>query len=291
MSVHLAETILHEAAESAGLDSRDARYLARHATTVYLLPTEQVVARISEGLDAGEAMDRAVAFTRWLCAQGFPATAPADVNQPIHLDGHVVTFWPHYPQSQKPQPAPARLGLLLRRLHDLPQPPVPLPRYQPLTRFADTVEASTILSSSDAEWLLAERRALLDAYAQLDFPLGEGQIHGDAYPGNLLWDGDRVILGDWDESATGPREHDLANTYQGVRFGRTNEDLRAFAEAYGYDIAIWTGLPVLRALRDLHTLSSYIRRAEQGDHLASKQLRHRIDTLKRGEATALWTAT
>lgn len=56
-------------------------------------------------------------------------------------------------------------------------------------------------------------------YARLDFPLGYGWIHGDAYPGNTLWDSDEALLADWDEVGTGPRELDLVNTHQGARFG------------------------------------------------------------------------
>ncbi|MGW7488995.1 phosphotransferase family protein [Streptomyces sp. NPDC054786] len=78
---------------------------------------------------------------------------------------------------------------------------------------------------------------LLDAYAHLDFPLGQGLVHGDAYPGKTLRDGSAATLGDWDEAAIGPRETDLANTFQGVRFGRTPAQLRAFSDAYGYDLA------------------------------------------------------
>ena len=44
-------------------------------------------------------------------------------------------------------------------------------------------------------------------------------IHGDAWWGNLLRDGDRVVLADWDNVSTGPREIDLIPTLQAPRFG------------------------------------------------------------------------
>ena len=50
-------------------------------------------------------------------------------------------------------------------------------------------------------------------------PLPAGMIHGDAWRGNLLRDGHRVVLADWDEVSTGPREIDLVPTLQGTRFG------------------------------------------------------------------------
>ncbi|MFF3956180.1 phosphotransferase family protein [Streptomyces sp. NPDC001890] len=127
----------------------------------------------------------------------------------------------------------------------------------------------------------------------MDFPLGEGTLHGDAYPGNCLWDEatSTVRLGDWDEASTGPREVDLANTYQGVRFGRTKSELLAFRDSYGYDIAAWPGLPVLTQIRDMHTLGPYIKRADRGDAQALQELEFRIGTLQHGVIRPLWSST
>ena len=131
---------------------------------------------------------------------------------------------------------------------------------------------------------------LLGEYERLDFPLGHGWIHGDAYPGNTLWDGDRALLADWDEVGTGPRELDLANTHQGTRFGRPQAERAAFAAAYGYDLTAWPGFPVLREMRDLHTLGSYMRLADAGNERAAIELGWRLDTLKRDDAGAQWHA-
>jgi aminoglycoside phosphotransferase (APT) family kinase protein len=129
---------------------------------------------------------------------------------------------------------------------------------------------------------------LLAAYHALDFPLDRGHIHGDAYPGNLLWDGPRALLGDWDETSTGPRELDLVNTYQGVRFGRTEQQLDEFANAYGYDLTRWPGFTVLRSIRDLHTLGTYLYRGNQGDETARHQVTRRLETLRHDDLTARW---
>jgi aminoglycoside phosphotransferase (APT) family kinase protein len=167
---------------------------------------------------------------------------------------------------------------------------VQLSPYQPLKNLGDSVTASTSLPLEDRAWLLARRSELLEKYAQLDFPLRYGWIHGDAYPGNTLWDGDRALLGDWDEVGTGPRELDLVNTHQGARFGRSRAERDAFTRAYGYDVTTWPGFPVLREMRDLHTLGSYIRLADTGNEQAATQLRYRIATLKHGDVNALWKA-
>ncbi|AZS75753.1 hypothetical protein DDE74_37055 [Streptomyces lydicus] len=116
------------------------------------------------------------------------------------------------------------------------------------------------LAPSDREWIPDRSDELLEAYAHRDFPLGQGLVHGDTYPGNTLWDGSAARLNDWDEAATGPRKAGLANAFQGVRFGPTATQLRSFSDAYGYDLADWPGLSVLTELRDLHTLGSFIRR-------------------------------
>ncbi|MEU4348991.1 hypothetical protein [Streptomyces sp. NPDC023838] len=97
-------------------------------------------------------------------------------------------------------------------------------------------------------------------------------------------------LGDGDEAAFGPREIDLANTFQGVRFGRTESELDSFSARYGYDIRTWDGLPGLCQIRDLHTFGSYIRRADRGQRAAAAQLTHRVDTLLRGDSRAQWAA-
>ncbi|WP_058043828.1 phosphotransferase enzyme family protein [Streptomyces roseifaciens] len=269
-----------------GLDARDLTPLRAHATSVYHLPHEAAVARVSP-LTKQEAVTRGVTLTHWLAAQGYPATEPLPL-QPTPHGPYLVTFWHHYPQHSRPQPTPEHLGHLLRLLHDLPPPPAALPVYQPLAQLSATVARSSYLTPDIRTWLTRTITELLTAYRKLHFPLGTGLIHGDAYPGNTLWDGTSVRLGDWDEAATGPRELDLANTHQGVRFGRTPTAIEAFTRAYGHDPRGWPGLPVLIAMRDLHTLGSFIRRADTGDPHATRQLKHRLSTLCTGSTTARW---
>ncbi|MFI5752761.1 aminoglycoside phosphotransferase family protein, partial [Streptomyces sp. NPDC051644] len=81
-----------------------------------------------------------------------------------------------------------------------------------------------------------------------------------------------------------------ANTYQGQRFGRTAAELETFGRAYGYDITSWPGLPILIRIREMHTLSSYIRRADLGNAAAAHELGRRIVTLQRGDTSEIWKA-
>ncbi|MEU9395967.1 aminoglycoside phosphotransferase family protein [Streptomyces sp. NPDC048324] len=256
---------------------------------MFLVDAEDVVVRVSP-ISHQQNLATAISLTRWLVANGFPATEPADLPQPVAYEPYAVTFWQHYPQPAHGRPPTGRLGDLLRALHSLPAPPVTLPLYQPLASLKTVVESSTYLGSDQQSWLMERRRELLNAYGKLEFPLGYGHIHGDAYPGNALWDGQGVRLGDWDEAAFGPREIDLANTFQGVRFGRTSAELDDFSFRYGYDISQWPGLPVLVGIRDLHTLGSFIRRADQGDTAAANQLSHRLQTLRNADDGAKWGA-
>ncbi|WP_196425611.1 phosphotransferase enzyme family protein [Amycolatopsis camponoti] len=284
--------VLDLACRRAGLDPTGAAPLRNHANDVYLLPSagdSGIVAKVGAQALRDRA-SRAVQLTLWLTEQGFPCTRPAQVEQPVELAGHVVTFWRFYAQQDRGVPDAGHLGALLRQLHRLPDPSVELPPAAPLSAFADVLSADTTLPEHDRRWLIDERDRLLKDFQQLVFPLGTGLIHGDAYPGNTLWDGADAILGDWDEPAWGPRELDLANTIQGgIRFGRTPAELDAFAEAYGYDVRDWAGIDTLVRIRDLHTLGSFLRRAARGDTGVAAELERRLRSLQRGDR-ASWVA-
>ncbi|MFJ8015047.1 phosphotransferase [Streptomyces sp. NPDC096339] len=283
------ESAARKACRDSGLPDRSLAHLHEHATAVYVLPTEGIVVRVSPAAHRRR-LETAVALTRCLIANGFPATEPADIPQPVTNGPYTVTFWKFYPQREQGVPSAGDLGELLRALHDLRLPPIELPGYRPLASFQAALEVSRCLTTDLRDWLTGRMNELLDAYDQLDFPLGYGHIHGDAYPGNALRDGTTVRLGDWDEVAHGPREIDLANTFQGVRFGRSERELKHFSDKYGYEIREWPGLLVLCDIRDLHTLNSYIRRADRGDKVATEELSHRISTLQKGANRARWTA-
>lgn len=283
----LADAVL-DAARHVGLDATAVEPLWEHASSLFLLSPARVVGRVSRDVQNQQRARTSLAVTRWLVAQGFPATAPAEVEQPVSLGPATITFWRYYPQGDRARPSAAALGAMLRVLHRLPTPPVELPVYPPLQTLGEAIEHSTSVSDEDREWLAARRAELLGRYRSLSFPLGVGFIHGDAYPGNTLWDGDRPLLGDWDEVGIGPRELDLVNTHQGARLGRSAAERQRFTDAYGYDVTAWSGFRVLREMRDLHTLASYIRLADAGSEYARNQLLLRLDTLKAGEDQAQW---
>lgn len=283
--------IAREACRRAGLSpAAVTEPVHQHATSVFVHQPAAVVIRVSGPGHSCAAARRSVAVARWLNSQRFPAAAPAAGLAPADISGRAVTFWRYYPQHGRPHPPASTLGRLLRALHSLPLPPVTLPVYCPLSGLGDALDADDTLPPADRAWLLDRRAELLAGYRDLHSALGTGLIHGDAHPGNLLWDGDGAVLSDWDEVATGPRELDLVNLFlQGQRFGRTPHELRDFTASYGHDVTTWPGLAVLLDIRSLHTLGSFIRQAKASENAAA-ELAYRVHTLKDGDSTARWHA-
>ena len=284
----IAPQALADAARRGGLDDSDRRLIRLFSTAVYHLPAADAVARIAlvTSPQSAARLATSVRFTRWLTHTGFPTVEPLDVDQPVVSHGCAVTFWRYLPQHG-PAPGPADLGHLLRRLHSLAPPPFPLPAYQPLVSVRRAIEASQAVNNDERAWLGGYCERLLDAYRQLAFDLPPGMIHGDAWWGNLLRDGDQVVLADWDAVSTGPREIDLIPTLQAPRFGLPEHERDAFIAAYGHDIRGWSGYPVLRDIRELSTISALLRDAHL-DPAAHDQLQVRLHSIRTGD-TRQWT--
>ncbi|MEV6138192.1 aminoglycoside phosphotransferase family protein [Nocardia sp. NPDC051990] len=278
----MTETLLTIACEQAGLSSSGARLLRKHSNVVYLLPHEHTVARISHNEHHGLRARASVMITRWLADQGIPVTEPR-IDHAIDIDGVTVTFWQYYPQNDRARPPASELGAILARLHALPKPPFELPDYPPLVGLLETLQnpcATQALTEPDKQWLLERTHHIIGQYHHLASELGHGMVHGDAYPGNTLWGPSGALLGDWDEISIAPRELDLINTIQGARFGTTPTEIDGFVAAYGWDVRQWDGFPLLREMRDLHTLNAYIRHASQGDAAAAQELENRLRSLR-----------
>jgi hypothetical protein len=285
----VAESAVHHAAKLCGLDAQGVRLMRLFATAVYHLPAADAVARVaaltSDSVLAS--LDTSVKVTRWLAGTGFPAVEPLPVEQPVSTDDCVVTFW-HYLPQDGPSPGVADLGRLLRALHALPLPPVPLPAYRPLTSVRQAIETSRAIGGDDRAWLAGRCTRLLDAYGQLRFPLPAGMIHGDAWRGNLLRGrGGGAVLADWDAVSVGPREIDLTPTLQAPRFGLPAPEADAFAAAYGFDLRSWDGYPVLRDMRELSTTTALLRNGH-ADAGARRELQVRLRSMRTGDGQQ-WT--
>jgi hypothetical protein len=294
---HVREALL-QACDQAGLDPRGAQLIHHYANAVYLLPVENVVGRIMFGPQSAQKAALSVAVTRWLVTEHhFPATAPIPKFEPVAVESSTTaTFWTYYPQPQPSgKPTSAHLGPLIRKLHELPYPPTTLPDWVPLRSLEHTVRSPTALAAitaADRDWLLRhidETRRDLEA---LEWPLGWGFIHGDAWAGNLLWHHaagpDATVLGDWDSVCRGPREIDLIPSFHAARrYGRGPQWAQAFADAYGYDLSTWPGFATLFAMRDLIQLSAPLRRAPDEPALA-RALHQRLEGIK-GHGPPTWT--
>jgi len=284
-----APLALRQATRLRGLNARDAKLIRLFATAVYHLPEADAVARVAPvtSIDTVTRLDTSVRVTRWLYEIGFPAVEPLPVDQPVASHGCAVTFWRYIPQ-RGPASNPADLGRLLRQLHSLGPPPVELPVHQPLAPVCRAIESSQAISEEERTWLNDHCERLQGGYDRLTFTLPSGMIHGDAYRGNLLRDGHRVVLADWDAVSTGPREIDLIPTLQATRFGVQADERDAFTAAYGRDIRPWAGYQTLHDIRELSTTSALLRDAHL-DPTRYRELKIRLRSLRTGDDRP-WTA-
>lgn len=286
-------------ADRVGLRPDNARLLRLHGSGVYLLPHEDVVVRLVETTrENRNRWSTAVRVTAWLVARGFPTVEPVG-DTVVETRWVVASLWRRLPQPAVSTPAPpAVLGAILRQLHHLPDPPFKLPQAQPLARLrqamaVDATRERSVLPPAEREFLAERLTRADDAFRALNHPLGDGLIHNDAHCGNLLVDPRQRyghVLADWDGACRGPRAIDLIQLgAPGNRFGVPESERQAFCNAYGYDVATWSGWPVLRELRELHSLAAYIRVASDKP-TAREELRLRLGTLRTGDRTQRWTA-
>lgn len=289
---------VRQACEVSGLDPAGARLIHHYSNAIYVLPAEDVVARVTYGRDSAERVARSLAVTRWLAGQGFAATEPYAGTGPVAAAGAVVSFWTYYPQPAAPAPmTSAHLAVLLLGLHQAGAPPFPLPAWVPLESLEATVDdrvLSAALTGDEREWIVARIGEMRGEIEGLDWPLGSGLIHGDAWAGNLLSCPAAlpagVLLGDWDWVSTGPREVDLIPTWHAaVRYGKSPSWVADFVTQYGYDLAGWEGYRVMLAMRDLLQLSGPIRRAPASES-HRQALRQRLDGLRSGDTASAWKA-
>jgi Ser/Thr protein kinase RdoA (MazF antagonist) len=284
---------LAQVCHAFGLDDADARLLHHRSNAVYVLPREQVVARLAPATALRrERAATVIAVTRWLATQPNPiALPPMPGNQPVIVSSAVATFWPYRPTT--PPPTLSDLAGLLRQLHELPAPPFAVPRYRPLHRLDEALDIDLrrhqpALSDEDRTWLDARARSLIDAFAETTFPLGVGLVHADAHNENLVRQGDGWVLIDWDQACLGPRELDLLAGLPD-HFHASDADRTEFLTTYGYDLTRWPGWTLLRDIAELHSLASYIRLAP-GKPAAARELEKRTQSLRSDDRSVRWHA-
>jgi hypothetical protein len=285
--------VLDKAAAHLAVPAHDARLLHLHSNASFALPSAGLVVRIATNPAALERVRASIAITRWLAGLGFPCVIPADIDdQPLVIDGHVVSIWRYVPTADSPAPTGADIGRVLHALHAQDDPPAPLRQLDdPFASVAAALdEAPDSMPETSRDWLAERISWLRGQWSAMNFPLPAGLIHGDAHIGNLMRTaGGEVILGDWDHVAIGPREWDVVQIhYMQRRFGRAGDGgIEAFSAAYGRDIRGWPGLETLIAIREITGLSPYIRSARDKP-FSGQQLAYRLRTLRDGDTSARW---
>ncbi|MEU5158685.1 aminoglycoside phosphotransferase family protein [Streptomyces sp. NPDC020875] len=288
-----AEAVLVSACRTAGFDPVGAELLRLGSNAVYRLAGSPVIVRIARDPGSLADMTRTVRVARWLEGEGFAATrVVAGLEQPLLVDGRVVTFWVSA-QDAVVYADPRELGDLLRRLHRLEEPgSLALPYYDPFQEVWDTLRALGDLSGDDVAFLNERAERIQKEYDRLDWVLDFGMIHGDANVGNAIRNRDgQPLLIDLDGFSLGQREWDLVLTslyYE--RFGwHTRTEYESFVHHYGFDLMNWPGYPVLADLRELK-MTLWIGHQATTSGTAAEEFARRVHALRTGGSRKDWQA-
>jgi aminoglycoside phosphotransferase (APT) family kinase protein len=258
---------------------------------IFRLPG-RVIARVARTLAYEVDARKEVAVARWLESEGYPAVRALSIEQPVVVDERVVTFW-EVISDEDSYGSTAEVASLLVRLHGMEPPPPPsldLPALRPFARAELRIDANGWLGSDDRDFLQGRLEELRAKYADLDFALPQGVIHGDASVGNVLHDrGGKPVAIDLDGFAIGPREWDLVLTamYYDSFGWHTREEYEAFVRVYGFDVMEWPGYPVLRDVREF-LMVTWLSQKAPGDERVAAEVRKRITALRTGGAKKDW---
>jgi Ser/Thr protein kinase RdoA (MazF antagonist) len=282
--------LLNRACRIAGLDAKGARLLRMGSNAVYRL-SGPVIARISRPSADEDDARRTVAVSRWLESVGYPSVRAIDVDQPIVIDGRAVTFWQAVSDDGDEYASVGEVAQVLVELHRLIAPDdLDLPPLEPFDKAAKRIGANDWLNSTDRYFLTETLAHMRESYAELDFVLPQGVIHGDANVGNVLHDSDgNPVVIDLDGFAIGPREWDLALTaiYYDSFGWHTRREYETFVRVYGFDIMKWPGYPVMRAVREFLMVPWVVQQAGESPRVAA-EARKRIAALRTGASRKDW---
>ncbi|TQL96046.1 thiamine kinase-like enzyme [Actinoallomurus bryophytorum] len=282
------QTVSH-AGSVAGIDTADARLLRIGENAIFRLPG-RVVARVARTLAYEVDARKEVAVARWLESEGYSAVRALSIDQPVVVDGRVVTFW-EVISDEDSYGSTAEVASLLVRLHRMEPPPsLGLPALRPFARAELRIDVDRWLGSDDRDFLQERLEELRAKYADLNFALPQGVIHGDASVGNVLHDREgRPVVIDLDGFAIGPREWDLVLTamYYDSFGWHTREEYEAFVRVYGFDVMEWPGYSVLRDVREF-LMVTWLSQKAPGDERVATEVRKRIVALRTGGAKKDW---
>ncbi len=285
---HTAElrAALADACARMNLDAAGAELIQYSVNAVFRLATAPVVVRVAAGAVGRTRGRRLVAAAGWLAENDAPSVRLLVGDQPVNIAGEFTfTFW--HELAVRPAWTAEDLARPLRTLHRL-QPNSAMPEWDPFTIARERLAAAdSAISATDLAWLHEQWEAAEAAYRQWRLAMAIGIVHGDPHLGNLLADGDRVILCDLDETGTGPILWDLVPQAVGAtRFAR-EPFYRQFVDAYGVDVRDEPYWPVLQHIRELIMVSSVLPNLSHRPEVAAEQA-HRLQSLRRGDTAATW---
>ncbi|AEB44274.1 phosphotransferase [Micromonospora maris] len=269
--------VLAEVCRLLGYPDSNAILLRHHTNAVYAVG--DVVVKIAPGDQDLEQVHAMVAVVDWLVAQDFPTVRlHPGLSQPVLAGGHAVTVWQRLDPAHDNPITVSELGTLLRDLHALPAPPVPLPVLRPIHSIERSVARSEILNDKEQDLLMGRLETLATGWETMRFPRGASLIQSDPQVRNALrrFDG-RPVLSDWDGAALGPREWDIATiAVHCRRFDPPGPGAFAdFTAAYGWDATSWPQFEELCQLRELQMIATNARKSRPGTE-AADEVHHRI---------------
>lgn len=256
---------------------------------LFHLPHSAVVVRIARSREHWDDAVKEVAVSNWLKESGLPAARLYDLDQPISISGYPATFWRYIDGRNGGRGDVGALGHLLLELHKTPRPTTfELPAQDILARVEPRIESAGV-PDDDKRFLLNRVSELRDEIGGLEFPLEPTAVHGDAHVQNLMISDGSAVLIDFERFAWGQPEWDLAMTateYLSAGWW-TDEEYRAFCDAYGYDVTRWDGFNVLQKTHEIKMTTWIMQNVDESEEIAAEYAT-RIETMRTGSATTPW---
>jgi hypothetical protein len=286
-----ANRVLAAACEKAGLNGHGAELMRLGENALFRLAKTPVVVRIARSIDLLPDVQKEVGVARWLETADFPGVRlHPHVPQPIVQENRVITFWTFVRGSGR-RATMTDLATLLRRLHRLTLPKdLALPSFDPFGRIQSRLDQTNGISDSHLEFLAVRLNELRSEYAQLEFSLPSGHIHGDAHPGNIIYSDDgRPLLLDFERFAKGPREWDIsvAGIYCRGFHWITEDEYSEFVRIYGFDVTTWPGFRVLQSLREFQMTTWLMQNVDHSAEIRA-EFENRLASLRNGTGQRDW---
>ncbi|MGW4029990.1 phosphotransferase enzyme family protein [Streptomyces sp. NPDC004838] len=286
-----AARVMAAACRAVGLDGRGAELIRFGENALFRLAAEPVIARIARSVEYLPFARNELAVSRWLATERFPAARVVDdLEQPLSIDGHPVTFW-HLIRGADRKATYGELGAVLRDLHTLTPPAgLELPPYNVFGRTDLRIERAVGISEDDRQFLRQRDRELRAKHAELRFASAKGPVHGDAHIQNLMVDTEgRVILIDfenfgfdhpeWDLMVTAVEHHSLG--------WQTDTQYADFVREYGRDLRDWPGYDTLRGIQEFHMTTWLMQNVTENEKTA-EEYRRRIAGLRDDDGPRDW---